>query len=44
MVGLTDLRFSRKARTEDRSTNAERDAGFVGCKRELGDGFLMFTC
>lgn len=32
----TALRFSRKARTGDRSTNAERDAGFVGCNRELG--------
>ncbi|HEX6085682.1 MAG TPA: hypothetical protein VF266_14220, partial [Thermoanaerobaculia bacterium] len=35
-VRLTDLRFSRIARTGDRSINAECDAGYVGCNRELG--------
>jgi len=29
------LRFSRVARTGDRSTYAEKAAGYVGCKREL---------
>lgn len=37
---LTALRFSRIARTRDRSTHVECDAGYVGCKRELGDGHL----
>jgi hypothetical protein len=30
------LRFSRVARTRDRSTYVDWAAGYVGCKRELG--------